>query len=128
MYKNTVFTPKDKMSSGLPGLRWVSCSLAFDYFLLSALLSPLVGLIVLLTKSNLAEEARKTRLRREDQDRQIEALKSVQNPGPVVQAAAVELPGSSHLVADELEKLANLRDKGVLSDEEFQARKSLLLK
>ncbi len=101
--------------------------LALDYFLLSALLSPLVGLIVLITKSNLVEEARKTRIRREDQDQHIEALKSAQTLGASVEASG-QRTGSSQLVADELEKLANLRDKGVLSEEEFQARKSLLLK
>ncbi|MDP3422932.1 MAG: SHOCT domain-containing protein [Burkholderiaceae bacterium] len=100
--------------------------LALDYFLLSVLLSPLVGLIVLLTKSNLAEEAKKARIRREDQDRQIEALKSAQNIGPSVHAPG-EGTSSSKLVADELEKLANLRDRGVLTEDEFQTRKSLLL-
>ena len=100
--------------------------LALDYFLLSVLLSPLVGLIVLLTKSNLTEEAKKARIRREDQDRQIEAFKSAQNIGPSGHAPG-EGTSSSKLVADELEKLANLRDRGVLTEDEFQTRKSLLL-
>ena len=30
-------------------------------------------------------------------------------------------------VADELERLADLRDRGILSDEEFQAQKSKLI-
>lgn len=102
--------------------------LPFDYFLLSALLSPLVGLIILLTKSNLAEEARTTRLRREEQDRQIEVLRSGQSPGTREEVLTVDPTVSSQLVADELEKLANLRDKGVLTNEEFQARKAFLLK
>lgn len=101
--------------------------LALDYFLISALLSPLIGLIILLTKSNLAEEMRRTRIRREDQDRHIEELKSAQTLGPPARAAG-ERTDSSPLVADELEKLANLRDRGVLSEEEFQTRKSLLLR
>lgn len=90
--------------------------LALDYFLLSAVLSPLVGLVILLTKRNLAEEARKTRLRLEEQERLAEA-------SPKADAAA-----SSRLVADELAKLAELRDKGVLTEDEFQARKVHLLR
>jgi len=41
-------------------------------------------------------------------------------------AAARQAPGG-YSVADELEKLASLRDRGVLTDEEFQARKQKLL-
>ncbi len=42
--------------------------------------------------------------------------------------ASQETPaGPQFSVADELEKLADLRDRGVLSDEEFEAQKSKLL-
>ncbi len=102
--------------------------LAFDYFLLSALLSPLVGLVILLTKPNLVEEAKKTRLRREEQERQIDALRASQGPGAQDDALKLDPAASGRLVADELEKLANLLTKGVLTDGEFQARKALLLK
>lgn len=102
--------------------------LAFDYFLLSVLLSPLVGLVILLTKPNLVEESKKTRLRREEQERQIEALRSAQGPGAQDDALRLDPAASGRLVADELEKLANLLAKGVLTAEEFQARKALLLK
>ena len=121
-------------------IAWLVCSgvvayiassrgrLPFDYFLLSALLSPLVGLIILLTKANLTAEARMARLRRDEHDRQIEALRSVQNAGAGAESSRVDSTASAPLVADELEKLARLRDNGVLSSEEFQARKELLLK
>lgn len=102
--------------------------LAFDYFILSALLSPLVGLVILLTKPNLVEEAKKTRLRREEQEQQIEALRVVQSPEAQDDALKLDSAASGRFVADELEKLANLLAKGVLTDEEFRARKTILLK
>jgi uncharacterized membrane protein YdbT with pleckstrin-like domain len=40
----------------------------------------------------------------------------------------IDARGSAPSVADELSKLAELRDRGVLTDAEFQARKSKLLK
>jgi Short C-terminal domain len=46
------------------------------------------------------------------------------------QAAAIPSPARSDeslLIADELRKLAGLRDDGILTHEEFQSRKSLLL-
>ncbi len=42
-------------------------------------------------------------------------------------ASQETLAGPQFSVADELEKLADLRDRGVLSDEEFEAQKSKLL-
>lgn len=102
--------------------------LPFDYFLLSALLSPLIGAIVLLAKPNLAEEARKSRQRRAEQDRQIEALKSTQSQDEDDANVRLNKSNSANFVADELAKLADLRDKGILTNEEFQTRKSLLLR
>ncbi len=102
--------------------------LAFDYFLISVLLSPLIGLVILLTKPNLTEEAKKTRLRREDQDWQIDAMKSTQGSAGHDEVSKLAPSAAGMLVADEIEKLASLLNKGALTDEEFQARKSLLLK
>src|SRR5437867_839422 len=82
------------------------------YFLLSMLLSPLLGLIVVLVTSDLAEQAKKERLRREDHERQVESIKALAARAPVTQPTNASGPSKS--VADELAKLAELRDKGVL--------------
>jgi ABC-type Na+ efflux pump permease subunit len=102
--------------------------LATDYFLLSVLLSPIIGLIILLAKSNLAEETKKLRLHREEQDRQIEVLEAIKKQESAVGSVRENTVASTQLIADELEKLANLRDKGLLTNEEFEARKTMLLR
>jgi hypothetical protein len=56
---------------------------------------------------------------------QIEATLLQLMNGPAPAAAAAPPPASS--LADELRKLAELRDAGVLSEAEFQAQKSRLL-
>ena len=48
---------------------------------------------------------------------------SAQSPAPVAQQAA---PESQPVQQTELEQLADLRDKGVLTEEEFQAKKEQL--
>jgi Short C-terminal domain len=109
----------------------------FGFFLLSALLSPLLGLIVVLVIANLKEvEARerqrvfdeeaKERLRREEHERQLESIKAIAAPQKL-QAAQRGTPEPSVSVADEIRKLSALRDEGLLTDAEFQSQKSLLL-
>ena len=46
---------------------------------------------------------------------------------PVAQPAAAPAPAPSGGLADELERLATLRDQGTLTDAEFQAQKAKLL-
>ena len=109
----------------------------FGFFLLSALLSPLLGLIVVLVIANLKEvEAReqqrvfdeeaKERLRREEHERQLESIKAIAVPQKL-QVAQRSTPDSSVSVADEIRKLSALRDEGLLTDAEFQSQKCLLL-
>ena len=85
------------------------------FTLIAFLLSPLLAFIILLLLPNLAEQARVETLRAEDRrrddDRQLEAIRAT---------AKVS-------VADELTKLADLRDRGVLTEPEFQAERSRLL-
>jgi Short C-terminal domain len=40
----------------------------------------------------------------------------------------IKVPELYHLCADELMKLANLKDKGIISDEEFQQMKQDLIR
>lgn len=100
----------------------------FDYLILSLVLSPLLAGLILLVKPDLAkdaaanaakkaEEARREQERQEDHDRQLESIKTL----------AKTRPSTGVSVADELVKLAKLRDDGVLTPEEFAAQKAALL-
>jgi len=111
----------------------------FGFFLLSVVLSPLLGLIVLLLMSDLnkereakeqqqRDEAEKDRVRREEHERQLESIKvlATSRQEPTVAAPTSKLaPGAS--LADEIRKLAQLRDDGLLTPEEFAEQKARLL-
>jgi hypothetical protein len=109
---------------------------ALGYFALSLLLSPILGLIIILLKTNLNEEAaaqaerireeeRRETERRREHERQLESLK-------VLAKAPLEPGNTSNKLqptslADELTKLAQLRDQGILTDEEFAHQKQVIL-
>ena len=99
----------------------------FGFFLLSTVLSPVLGLIVVLVMSNKIEDEKKEQLRREEHERQVESIRAIatRSDGSASSSASGSSPTRS--VADELVKLAELRDKGILSDSEFQAQKAALL-
>jgi hypothetical protein len=86
----------------------------FAFFALSIFLSPLLGLVIVLATSNLKELEERDRQRREDHERQFASIQV--------------LAGSQKSIADELLKLAELRDRGVLTEEEFNAQKRSILK
>lgn len=109
----------------------------FGFFLLSFFISPLLGLIIVLITKNLIDEAVNEERRRLEQvnrdfdrkrehEKQVETLRVLavaqgQNPPSTTPTAAV--PST----ADELEKLASLRDRGILTNEEFELKKRTLL-
>lgn len=100
----------------------------FGYFLLSIVLSPLIGLIVVLVTEDLTKKAAREMQEERDHARRIEEVRAI-----TVKPAAAELhtpaaPIRSDSVADELTKLAALRDRGVLTAEEFQVQKAALLR
>ncbi len=111
----------------------------FGYFLLSTVLSPLLGVIILLVVPNLAlqekqdqqrraEEAERDRQRQREHEKQLaalQALKSSPTPAPASVAPAEAGPVS---VAEEIERLGALMEKGLLTREEFDAQKSATLK
>lgn len=107
------------------------------FFLLSTVLSPLVGLVIVLVSSDLKLAANKEAQRRLDEDasqrerqreheKQLEALKALREP-PVQAPAPVPAPPAFHSVAAEIERLGALMEKGLLTPEEFQAQKAALL-
>ena len=67
--------------------------------------------------------------REQDEQRRTQPAQAQQAPAAPAPASspASEPSGSALPVADELAKLASLRDQGVISDAEFQAQKSRLL-
>jgi hypothetical protein len=111
---------------------------SFGFFLLSFVFSPLLGLIVVLVMSNLIEETAREAERRinderreidrkRDHEKQLESLRAVTASHPTrnpVQANEAAVNGS---IADELNKLAALQERGILTFSEFDIQKSRLL-
>lgn len=101
--------------------------------LLSLLLSPLVCFVILLVIPDLKrqkneelsrhqEEEQRRQQTLRDHEKQLEALRAIAANKVPTEAAP------SRSVADEIAKLGELRDKGLLTPEEFQAQKAALLK
>ena len=109
----------------------------FGYFLLSFVFSPVLALIVVLVARNLKEQETNDEWRRREQknrdedlkrehEKQLESLR-VLAAAQRTNAPKATTTNMSISVADELDKLASLRDRGVLTTEEFEAQKSTLL-
>jgi hypothetical protein len=110
----------------------------FGFFLLSFIFSPLLGLIVVLVMKNLTQEAEREYERRREEEnreterkreheRQLESLRALASSPARTLPDGQSTPVAPASVADELAKLANLRDKGVLTTEEFEHQKRALL-
>jgi hypothetical protein len=110
---------------------------AVGFFLLSLFFSPVLGLIVVLLMKNLNdefEEAGKRRVEeRREFDRQREHEKQLESQRVLAASLATQVrsqtvePQVTRSIADELTNLAALRDRGVLSSEEFEQQKKQLL-
>ncbi|WP_050577335.1 SHOCT domain-containing protein [Pseudomonas cremoricolorata] len=94
----------------------------WGFTLLSVITSPLLGLIIVLIVSDLNKEsAREAHLAAEN-ERHLESIKAI------ARSTGTTAPAQEHVsVADELEKLAALKERGVLTDEEFSVQKKQLL-
>lgn len=106
------------------------------FFLISVVCSPLLGLIIVLVIRDLNKEAQETAKRnaenseadsrrRQEHELQLASIKAL---APTAQAA---VPGTAQpfgvSTADEIEKLAGLLDRGLLTSEEFTAQKARIL-
>lgn len=89
---------------------------AIGFFVLSIITSPVLAIIILLIIPNKYKEKIEAENTKREHELQLEQIKAI--------AARNGEPSG---IANELEKLADLRDRGVLSDEEFQRQKSILL-
>lgn len=82
-------------------------------FMLSIVLSPLIGFIVVLLSKSLEQENREKELLESNKEQtRLLAEKSENN---------------TISIADEIEKLISLKDKGLLTEEEFQQTKQRLI-
>lgn len=70
-------------------------------------------------------QAHRDRLRREEHERQLESIKALASRQ---QAADAPAQLTSTLIADELAKLAELKSKGILNEDEFNGQKAALLR
>ena len=124
------------------GVTWLADSRgrsAFGFFLLSLFFSPLLGLIVVLVIPDLVKQAEAEALRQREQDqreknqraeheRQLESIRAISAAATAAPpVAAVRSVPVTRTVSDELEKLAGLRDRGILTEDEFQSQKAALL-
>lgn len=102
----------------------------FGWFLFAAVLSPLIGFIIVLVIQDLkaaaaAEDSRKREEERRDLERQREHEKQVESLKAL--RTTPEPSSSPGSVADQIEKLGHLRDKGLLTEEEFKEQKAAVL-
>ena len=109
---------------------------AIGYFALSFFFSPILALIIVLLKTNLNEEAaaqaerireeerRESDLRREH-ERQLESLRTLVRAPFAQNNTSNKLQPTS--LVDDLTKLAQLRDQGILTPEEFAQQKQIIL-
>lgn len=102
------------------------------FFLLAVVTSPLIGLIVVLVIKDLKLERSEEQRRKLDHERELESIRAIAAAaaGPAASMAPDRQdvpPPAAMRVADELIKLAALRDSGVLTQDEFDVQKRRLL-
>jgi hypothetical protein len=98
----------------------------FGFFLLAAIISPLLAVIVLLVMKDLKAEVVREDTRR-DHERQLEAIRAIATPKEAGPAPAPSQVPAATSIADEIIKLAALRDQGILTSDEFAQQKAALL-
>jgi hypothetical protein len=126
------------LSGGIAALADSRGRSSVGFFLMSFLLSPLLGLIVVLVMSNLSaeeekavtrrrEEESREKLRAQEHERQLESIKAIALPKQATPVSASVSSSFVPSVADEIRKLGQLREEGLLTDDEFQSQKVALL-
>lgn len=95
----------------------------WGYALLSIITSPILGLVVALLVSDLYKEAAKKQEQATQNERHLESLKAIARSNTAASPTQDNIS-----VADELEKLASLKERGILTEDEFTTKKAQLLK
>lgn len=104
----------------------------FGYFVLALLLSPLLGMIILLIAGDKNKEKQEADERAAQQqrehERQLESLRAITTAARPAESTPPPAPRpSASSVADEILKLGQLRDRGLLTDGEFAEQKAAVL-
>ncbi|WP_046111796.1 SHOCT domain-containing protein [Aquincola tertiaricarbonis] len=102
------------------------------FFLLAVVTSPLIGIIVVLVTKDLKLERAEEERRKLDHEREIESIRAIAAAAAAPAAPPAPerrdgVPPTNVGVADELTKLAALRETGVLTQDEFDTQKRRLL-
>lgn len=98
------------------------------FFFLSAFLSPLVGLIVVLVIQDLAKEAKGKEERRRERERQEREHEEQMEALRAATRGSESVPHAAASVADEIAKLGELLRQGLLTEAEFADQKAALLR
>lgn len=101
---------------------------ATGYFFLAIFTSPILSLIIVLITKNINAENDNIQRAAYEHERQLESIKAIArstsgNTPPTTDQTAT----NSFSVADELIKLGALKEKGLLTEDEFSQQKQLLL-
>lgn len=98
------------------------------YFLLSFFASPIVALIVVLVIKNINEENKKYFRAAHEHEMQLESIKAISRATTdSIPATKSNFSSQPFSIADELTKLGALKEKGLLTEEEFSVQKQQLL-
>lgn len=104
----------------------------WGFFFLALIFSPILAGVVLLIMQDLTQKAVDDEDKRREHEQRLQEIKALTAHNQRTEAApapaAVIVPTPTVSVADELLKLADLREKGILTEEEFNAQKTALLK
>jgi hypothetical protein len=96
--------------------------------LLSFITSPLIGVIVVLVIKDLEAEKDREYSAKRDHEKQLESIKAIAQSSGSNSALTRNIADARPFsVADELIKLGELKEKGLLTEDEFSAQKQLLL-
>ena len=96
--------------------------------LLSFITSPLIGVIVVLVIKDLEAEKDRQYIAKREHEKQLESIKVIAQSNAGNSAFSKNSTTTQPFsVADELTKLGALKEKGLLTEEEFSAQKQQLL-
>ena len=128
------------------GLSWGVAALAKSrgrsgvaFFFIAFLTSPILGLVIVLLMKNLTAEAEKEaarraeddareKRRREEHELQLESLRSLSSTVSARPTDPIAPTHAGFSISTELEKLADLKARGILTEAEFSQQKAVLLK
>ena len=96
--------------------------------LLAIITSPILGVIIVLIMKDLEAERDKEYIAKREHEKQLESIKAIaRSTAESKPSTKIDVVSQPFSVADELSKLGALKEKGLLTEEEFSAQKQQLL-